>query len=1509
MRLQQGNGGPEERIEQTVHAYLRTGRVPDLSAPELTTAAERLLQQALREPRDSPARRRAFQLTAWLYLTGHRVLAQRAELPDFDTTVELVGLLHDMGGPDVMPGRLWQMAVEFGADPETRVRMAVSFLDLVKHEGQDPLTGILTLQNALSDLPDDHAHMAPFRLLVATSWVERYEKFGDPGDLDRAHAAGRVALRLCPAESPARRPILHALAVIMNRLVAREPTAENVRFAVEVYRKFLAIAPPESEEHRQVRFSLGELLKFRFDHTRSPADLDEAVAVLHEGVEDAARSGVLRADHLCSLADAYRRRGAHTRVRDDIDEAIRLMQAAVYHEPARAAELLQEVRALERERAVGAWTERGPEPTPPSPHARAEEGRSLIERSQADDDALARDRGIELLGSAVNDLPADFPDLPPYLAILGRALLDRYNHGSADPVDLGAAEEMIQRAVRLCPEGHSNMIPFLVILTMVADARYRRSGTPEDAETVIDTCRRLLTLPISIPQQLFGVLQTLGRYLAERFERTAEPFDLDEAIDVLRRCLAASLIAEADSGLAALDLAQTLIRRYEHTPTWDDLDEAHGHLQTALDDLPDGHAGRERAAALLAEVERRREEYRARHEERLVPYMRQWKHVGGPADRPAASPEEAADDPAAPYLYANVLTGHLQRFDRTGDVSEVEAGLDLGRRLLSGMASGHPARSVLLGPFATLLLRRYEERGDPRDLDAAVEHLRECAYGPHPVIQQMRKELNRPDASIEELRQAGDGVLDELLELTFDRGAELTALAAACLRRFERDRDSGDLDEAVDAARRAVEATPSRDSLERSSRLMVLGTALVRRHEHTGDRTDLDWAIHVGREVVADVSLPVSVRRKALGNLCNRLRTRYLLTGDAADLDEAVRAGERAVTVDSHPIHRTNLALALWDRARLTGNLADLDTAIGHVEAVAGALDPSSPERAGTLGVLGRMLHTRAAIGGEDDADRCLELLREAALAAASPPHERLAAAVARGEFAAERGDWAAATDGFATAVELLPLTAWRGLARTDRERLLARHAGLAADAAACAISCGRPEKAVELLDQGRSVLWSQLLDTRTDLTALRGSHPETAARMDELRAELDTAAPADPVTRAGRRRHERLRRSAREWEELLGEIRRRPGFEHFLLPLPFGVLSEATTGGTMIIVNVSRYRCDALLVTPGRVRLVPLPGLTAREAQMRAERYLAALDRPGTPTGPAQQTVMDTLEWLWDVVAGPILDSDEAAGLRGGRVWWCPTGPLALLPVHAAGYHDPDDGRMHDAVLDRVISSYTPTLRSLLHARHRVPPGRARRLLVLAVGDRPDYAPHLAPLPGALAEARSLCDRFPGEHSALFDAEATCERALDLLATHSHVHFACHAGQNLADPSQGALYLHDRPLTVAELARLDLASAELAVLSACQTALGGADLPDEAIHVAAALQLANIRHVVATLWTVGDETARHIMDDFYRALCGEDGRLDAASAAQALHEAVDRARRREPDRPVNWASYVHFGP
>jgi hypothetical protein len=80
---------------------------------------------------------------------------------------------------------------------------------------------------------------------------------------------------------------------------------------------------------------------------------------------------------------------------------------------------------------------------------------------------------------------------------------------------------------------------------------------------------------------------------------------------------------------------------------------------------------------------------------------------------------------------------------------------------------------------------------------------------------------------------------------------------------------------------------------------------------------------------------------------------------------------------------------------------------------------------------------------------------------------------------------------------------------------------------------------------------------------------------------------------------------------------------------------------------------------------------------------------------------MLDVLAWIWDTITGPILDHlghthPVEEGRRWPRIWWSPTGPLTVLPLHAAGHHV-DDGR---AVLDRVVSSYTPTVRMLTRAR-----------------------------------------------------------------------------------------------------------------------------------------------------------------------------------------------------------------
>ena len=97
------------------------------------------------------------------------------------------------------------------------------------------------------------------------------------------------------------------------------------------------------------------------------------------------------------------------------------------------------------------------------------------------------------------------------------------------------------------------------------------------------------------------------------------------------------------------------------------------------------------------------------------------------------------------------------------------------------------------------------------------------------------------------------------------------------------------------------------------------------------------------------------------------------------------------------------------------------------------------------------------------------------------------------------------------------------------------------------------------------------------------------------------------------------------------------------------------------------------------------------------------------------RRAVLNVLRWLWDQVCGPVLDALGYVAPPIGavedwpRVWWCPTGPFAFLPLHAAGHHaatrtqlDKSIGNefVKDTVLGRVVSSYTPTLTALNRAR-----------------------------------------------------------------------------------------------------------------------------------------------------------------------------------------------------------------
>jgi CHAT domain-containing protein len=324
----------------------------------------------------------------------------------------------------------------------------------------------------------------------------------------------------------------------------------------------------------------------------------------------------------------------------------------------------------------------------------------------------------------------------------------------------------------------------------------------------------------------------------------------------------------------------------------------------------------------------------------------------------------------------------------------------------------------------------------------------------------------------------------------------------------------------------------------------------------------------------------------------------------------------------------------------------------------------------------------------------------------------------------------------------------------------------------------------------------------------------------------------------------------------------------------------------------------------------------------------LSATSRPDPAADriAAQGTLQEILAWLWEVAAEPVLQvlgyyQPPPDGTVWPRVWWVPDGLLGLLPLHAAGYHSiPPDPR-HRAVLDRVVSSYTPTVGALKQAREHAKASASvsGRSLIVAM----PTTPGLPSLPSVAREAAMLQARLPspvlltepdpaGEAQADPDELPTRDNVLARLPGAAIAHFACHGFSNAADPSRSLLLLHDHrdsPLNVAALAAVSLDHAQLAYLSACTTARpDGAGLLDEAIHLSSALQLAGFPQVIGTLWEIDDEFAVTICDTFYTNLTTSAGAIDTSHSARALHQAIRELRHQQPAFPAVWAAYIHAG-
>ncbi|KAL6890083.1 CHAT domain-containing protein [Trichoderma evansii] len=226
------------------------------------------------------------------------------------------------------------------------------------------------------------------------------------------------------------------------------------------------------------------------------------------------------------------------------------------------------------------------------------------------------------------------------------------------------------------------------------------------------------------------------------------------------------------------------------------------------------------------------------------------------------------------------------------------------------------------------------------------------------------------------------------------------------------------------------------------------------------------------------------------------------------------------------------------------------------------------------------------------------------------------------------------------------------------------------------------------------------------------------------------------------------------------------------------------------------------------------------------------------------------TLEWLWDAVA--IFSGNDWL-----YVWWIPTGPLTKFPLHAAGYHN---RAVSATVLDRVMSSYSSSIKAIIYGRRRCNLGAlsaSTRALLIAMQDTPGTTNSLS---FATAEVEAVGSIYKSMGINTVEPDR-CKQAVASQLPHCRLfHFAGHEHTNTVNPSQSKLLLEDwksKPLTVAGLLDMNLRenSPFLAYLSACGTGqIRDERFTDESIHLISACQLAGFGHVIGTMWEANDE-------------------------------------------------------
>lgn len=492
-------------------------------------------------------------------------------------------------------------------------------------------------------------------------------------------------------------------------------------------------------------------------------------------------------------------------------------------------------------------------------------------------------------------------------------------------------------------------------------------------------------------------------------------------------------------------------------------------------------------------------------------------------------------------------------------------------------------------------------------------------------------------------------------------------------------------------------------------------------------------------------------------------------------------------------------------------------------------------------------------------------------------------------------------------------------------------------------IDAGDSRAAFTSSERGRArALLDLLAEARAELRAevdplLREQARVLEERLNGLGRELSLHLASGPGERTAALRTE-LAEAEREWWRVEAAMRERsPRYEKLQAQAVVGVerlQADLSPRRALIEYWLGRKRAYAFVVTPGSFEIVPL-GATADLLPLISEfrRSILALQPPERFGNVAHR--------LFQAMVAPAM----AAASGADELVVVADGPLHLIPFEALVVSAPESGVGFDGLdylANRASINYAPsaTVLASLRTAHRASDsggsaatGSPLRLVVFAdprsegpppldcsgvgtgaaagEGESSLRSSPLAPIKASRDEARAIARPY-GDRALVYAGDEASESRVKRdpeVAGAERLHFAVHGLACETFPERSGLVLaqgedptQDGFLQAREIFGLRL-SADLVVLSACDSGTGKLESGEGVIGLARAFFYAGTPTTVVSLWPVPDRSTADLMKAFYTRLDTGD---DKAVALQRARRSLIESGRYQA--PFYWAPFVLLG-